>query len=384
MSTGRTLAVVGVGYSPVSRKTDLTVHETAYLACKTAIEDSGLKPTEIDGVAQYGFPFEMVTTWEVSETLGIGELQWYTDLSGTGPAGITGVIAAAAAVASGSCEACLVYRTVSRAGGHSGGEGSRIPPRAVGGDMQFSAPYGNFAAPQWFGMYMRRYMHVYGATEEHFGAVAVTQREWAALNERAIFRDPMTMEDYLACRYISEPLRLFDCDLPVTGSGAVVVTTAERAVDLRHVPVYIDSWAFGTGPRPDWFQWPDMTTMGTHHAAPNMWRRSQFKPDDVDTAQVYDGFTIITLQWLEALGFCKPGEAGPFVAEGNTRLGGKLPTNTNGGMLNIGRVHGISHVIEAVEQLRGNLGPRQVANARVAVAANGGGPMAGCMTFYRE
>ena len=124
-------------------------------------------------------------------------------------------------------------------------------------------------------------------------------------------------------------------------------------------------------------------TAGNKYAAANMWRRSSFTPSDVDTAQVYDGFTIITMQWLESLGFCAPGEGGPYVAEGNTRLGGKLPTNTNGGMLNMGRVHGISHVIEGVLQLRGACGPRQTPNARVAVVANGGGPNAGCMILHR-
>ena len=378
---GRKLAVVGVGYSPVSRKSDYTVLELATLACRAAIEDAGMSPKDIDGLAEYGFPFEPASTWDVAETLGIPEIQWYADLSMTGPAGIAGVIDAAAAVASGSAEACLAYRTVSRAGGHSGG---RTPPRAVGGDMQFSAPYGNFAAPQWLAMYMQRHMHVYGTKEEHFGAISVAQREFASLNPMAIMRQPITMEDYLSARYISEPLRLLDCDLPVDGAGAILITTAERAKDLPQPVVMIDSWALGTGPRRDWFQWPDMTNSAPEHAAKFMWRRSDFKPEDVDTAQLYDGFTIITMQWLEALGFCKKGEGGPFVAAGNTKLGGKLPTNTNGGMLNMGRVHGISHVIEAVQQLRGNCGPRQTPNAKVAVAANGGGPMAGCMLFYRE
>ncbi len=378
---GRKLAVVGAGYSPVSRRSDLTVLESATLAAKAAIEDAGLKPTDIDGVAQYGFPFEFVSTWEVAETLGFGELKFYSDTTYTGPAGITGVIEAAMAVASGTADVCLAYRTVSRGGGHSGG---RTPPRTVGGDAQFSAPYGNLAATQWCAMYMKRHMHVYGTKEEHFGAVAVAQREFASLNPRAIMRDRITIEDYLASRYISDPLRLLDCDLPVDGAGAVIVTTAERAKGLRHPAVYIDSWALGTGPRPDWFQWPDMTTSGNFYAARQLWGRSQFKPEDVQTAQVYDGFTILTIQWLESLGLCQRGEGGPFVAAGNTRLGGRLPTNTNGGMLNIGRVHGISHVIEAVEQLRGTCGPRQTPNAKVAVAANGGGPMAGCMLFYRE
>ncbi|MBI3743921.1 MAG: thiolase family protein [Chloroflexi bacterium] len=381
MHPGRKLAICGVGYSPVSRKSGLSILQHALLASKAAIEDAGLKPTDVDGLAQYGFPYEMVTTWDVSESLGIGDLQWYCDMVATGPAGIAGVLDACAAVASGSCEVALAYRTVTVAGGHSAG---RAPQTHAGGPAQFSVPYGNFAATQWIAMYMQRHMHVYGTKPEHFGALAVAQREYAVHNERAIMRKPITMEDYLAARYISDPLRLLDCDLPVDGAGAVIVTTLDRAKYLRKKPIQIDAWALGTGGRPDWFQWPDMTTMGTHIAAKNMWRRSQFKPSDVHTANLYDGFTIITFNWLEALGFVKPGEAGPFVAAGQTRLGGKLPLNTNGGMLNIGRVHGISHVIEGVEQLRGESGQRQVKNAKIAVAANGGGPMAGCLVMFTD
>lgn len=378
---GRQVAIAGVGYSPVLRKSDYSVAQLAVLASLAALEDAGIGPKEVDGISQYGFPMEMVTAWEMAETIGIPSLQWYMDASTNSPAGITGVLDAAAAVASGSSEVCLAYRAVSRVQGHSGG---RDRGAAVPGDMQFSAPYGNFAAPQWLAMYAARHMHEFGTKEEDFGAIAVAQREFAALNERAIFRQPITMDDYLASRYISEPVRLLDCDLPVDGAGAVIVTTAERARSMKQPPALLDAWAFGTGPRPQWFQWPDMTNSAPIWAANAMWGRSQFEPKDVDTAQLYDGFTIITMQWLEALGFCGRGEAGPFVSEGHTRLGGTLPTNTNGGMLNIGRVHGISHVIEAVEQLRGTCGPRQTPNAKVAVAANAGGPMAGCLIMCRE
>lgn len=374
-------AIVGVGYSPIGRDLGLGVSTLAALACRAALEDAGLAAAGVDGVVEYGFPFEMVTSLEMADTLGVPRLRWYADLVATAPAGIGGVIEAAAAIASGSCETALVYRCVSRRGGHSGEAGR---PRGVGGEMQFWAPYGSFAAPQWYALSMRRHMDVYGTREEHFGAIAVAQREFAGLNPMAILREPMSLDDYLGSRFISEPLRLFDCDLPVDGAGAVILTTAERARDLRRVPAHLESWALGSGPRPDRFQWHDLTTSGSRDAAAELWRRSDLGPDDVDTAQLYDGFTILTLQWIEALGFCAPGEGGPFVAEGHTRLGGRLPTNTNGGMLNLGRVHGISHVIEAVLQLRGECGPRQTPGARVAVAANGGGPSGGCVVLLRE
>lgn len=378
---GRKVAIVGVGYSKVGRNTGLTVLQNAFRASMDAINDAGLKPSEIDGIAQYGFSFESVTCWEVADVLGIKELAWYNDINGWGPAGITGMIDACAAVASGSSDVCLAYRSVSLTGGHSAG---RKPPTHIPNDNQFTVPYGFISATQWVAMYMRRHMAIYGTKEEHFGASAVAQREYASLNPRALMRQKITMQDYLAARYITEPMRLLDCDLPVDGAGAVIVTTAERAKHLKQRPVYVDAWSFGAGHPYDWFQWPDLTTNGSIVAAKHLWKRSQFKPSDVDTAQLYDGFTMLTINWLEALGLCPMGEGGPFIADGNTKLGGKLPTNTNGGMLNIGRVHGISHVIEAVEQLRGACGPRQTPSARVAVATNGGGPMAGAAVLYRE
>jgi acetyl-CoA acetyltransferase len=188
-----------------------------------------------------------------------------------------------------------------------------------------------------------------------------------------VYRDPLSVEDYLDSRMISTPICLYDCDVPVDGATAIVVSAAETAADLR-APVRIESMAGVTDGRPSWDQWEDMGRVGYATAAA-MWARTDLRPTDVDAAQLYDGFTIEVVWWLEALGFCGPGEAGAFV-EGGTRidLGGELPLNTWGGQLSGGRLHAaFGHTAEAVRQLRGEAGARQVAGAEVVVVTNVGG-----------
>ena len=183
---------------------------------------------------------------------------------------------------------------------------------------------------------------------------------------------------------VSEPFGLYDCDAPVDGSTAVIVSSADVARDLPHRAVRFNAVGTAMRKRPLWDQWEDITTMAARDAAAHMWSRTDLKPKDVDTAQLYDGFSFLALAWLEALGFCKRGESGPFV-EGGTRieLGGELPLNTWGGQLSGGRLHGFGFVAEAVRQLRGECGERQVPNCEVAVVGVGGGPVAGCLLLTR-
>jgi len=211
----------------------------------------------------------------------------------------------------------------------------------------------------------------------------VTQRAHAALNPDAVYRDPLSVEDYLASRMISSPICLFDCDVPVDGSTALVVSAVETATDLR-APVRVEAMAGVIDGRPSWEQWQDMGKVG-HATAAAMWGRTDLGPRDVDVAQLYDGFTIEAVWWLEAMGFCGIGEAGAFV-EGGERiaLGGELPVNTWGGQLSGGRLHaGFGHTAEAVRQLRGEAGARQVAGAEVAAVTNVGGIEAGAALLTR-
>ena len=220
-----------------------------------------------------------------------------------------------------------------------------------------------YSAANWLALHARRHMHLYGTTKEQLGWLAVNSRRNAALNPRAAFRDPLTMDDYLSARMISNPFGLLDCDVPVDGSVAFVVSTADAAPDCDH-PVRVEACggSLGLG---GWDQRSDYPKMASAEAAAEMWSRTDLKPADVDVAELYDGFTFLTIAWLEALGFCGDGEAGPFV-EGATRIAleGSLPLNTYGGQLSAGRMHGNWVLHEACLQLRGEAAQRQVEKTR--------------------
>lgn len=379
----------GVGQSAIGRRLfrgDLDLTCEAALA---AIADAGLQPDDIDGVAAYPGPMSGVPgfagpgVYEVQDALGI-DLRWH--LSGLeGPAQISPIIHAALAVAAGLCRHALVYRTVTEASAaaDTGRRGIGAGSAEISGFTAFFVPFGAMSAANWLALYARRHMHEFGTKREHLGIIAVTDRRHAGLNPQAIYRQPLTMEEYLSARMISDPFGLYDCDVPVDGSTAVVVSSAAVQRDLPHAAVRVNAVGTALRARPLWDQWEDLTTMAARDAAAHMWSRTELRPADVDTAQLYDGFSFLTLAWIEALGFCKRGESGPFVENGRIALGGELPLNTWGGQLSGGRLHGFGFVAEAVRQLRGECGERQVPNCEVAVVGVGGGPIAGCMLLTR-
>jgi acetyl-CoA acetyltransferase len=223
-------------------------------------------------------------------------------------------------------------------------------------------------------------MHLYGTTKEQLGWLAVSSRRNAQRNPRAVLQDPMTLDDYMAARTISSPFGLLDCDIPIDGAIAFVVSTEAFAPDCPRRPLRVEAIGGSSGAGA-WTGRPDYPKMASVDAAAQMWSRTDLRPADVDVAQLYDGFTFLTFAWLEALGLCGEGEAGPFV-EGATRiaLDGELPLNTYGGQLSAGRMHGYWVLHEACVQLRGDAGERQVPDRpEVAVVSNGGGPIAGCL-----
>jgi acetyl-CoA acetyltransferase len=374
----RDVAICGVGYSEIGRALDRTVGSMTLEACRAALDDAGLKPKDVDGMATYPAGIDSVASFYASEGLGVPRLNWFEDLAGWMPAAVTPVIAASDAVARGLCDVALAFRSVKRHRGRPPGIGftARVP-----GDMQFRAPFGDPMTSQWLAMWARRHMHEFGTTEQQLGTIGVTFRAHASKNPHAPLRDPITLDDYFASRIVTTPFRLLDCDFPVDGAGAVVITTLERARDLAKPAVRVLAGEFASGPRPDWDQWEDLTYMASKYCAENLWRRSGVQPDEVDVAEVYDGFSWLALCWLEDLGFCKKGEGGPFIEEGNIALGARLPTNTHGGSLSAGRLHAITHVVECVQQLRGECGDRQVQGARTGVVTAGGGTMAGALLF---
>lgn len=372
----RDVAIAGVGYSEIGREVARTAGGLAVDACRAAMNDAGITAKDVDGIATYPGGYDSVPVFHVSQSLGLGVLNWFSDLFGYTPAGITPVIAASHAVALGHCDVALAYRSLKRQGppGMGWGGTGRAP-----GDMQFRAPFGDTLTSQWLAMWARRHMHEFGTTEEHLGHIAVTFRDHASHNPSAPLRERITLEDYFASRVITTPFRLLDCDYPVDGGGAVVLTSLERARDLAKPPVRVIDGVFASGPQPDWESWPDLTQMASKFAAGRLWERTGMSPRDVDVAEIYDGFSWLALCWLEDLGFCAKGEGGPFIADGNIALGGSIPCNTHGGSLSGGRLHAISHVVECVQQLRGECGDRQVESANTGLVTSGGGPMAGAL-----
>jgi acetyl-CoA acetyltransferase len=234
-------------------------------------------------------------------------------------------------------------------------------------------------------MCAQRHMHEFGTTQEQLAQIALNARRHAGRNPNAIFREPMTMDAYMNSRMITTPFHLYDCDVPCDGSTAVIVSAVDHASNVDHPVARVEAMGTALRGRPSWDQWDDMTTMSARDAGAQLWTRTSLTPADVDVAELYDGFSFLTMAWLEAMGFCGKGESGPFV-EGGTRIAleGELPLNTHGGQLSAGRLHGYGFLHEAVLQLRGEAGDRQVGNQpEVAAVANGGGPIAGCMLLTK-
>jgi acetyl-CoA acetyltransferase len=254
--------------------------------------------------------------------------------------------------------------------------GGELPPH-----LEYTGPFGALSAANWLAMPAQRYMHDFGLTREQLGAIPLNARRNAGLNPDAIYRDPLTLDDYLGARMISEPLCLYDCDVPCDGATAVIVSRRDAASGLPRRPLTVESVGTGMFERATWDQRFDVTTMAAHDAAATLWEHTNLRPGDVDLAQLYDGFSFLTVMWLEALGFCEHGKVGEFV-EGGDRiaLDGPLPLNTSGGQLSGGRLHGMGFLHEACVQLWGEGGDRQAPNTpETAVVGVGGGPVAGAM-----
>jgi acetyl-CoA acetyltransferase len=380
------VAAVGVGYSTTGRHTGLTSWQLAVQAARAALDDAGMAASELDGISLlWGVAgpapsgLDVVEPMDFGYALGASPLNWY----GTaGPAYIGPAIQAYAAIRSGLARNVLTLRIIRQrlSAAAQIRELEDGAPTLAEEDAAFTAPFGSVSPVLSIaGLPAQRHMDLFGTTEEQFGAHVVAQRHHASLNEDAIFREELTIDDYLASRYICKPVRILDCDYPVDSASAVIYTTGDSARDRRHPPVLVDAAAYSSVKYPTFENLDEINQSSPWHAARELWRRTDLRPQDVDCAQLYDGFTIIVFEWLEALGFCGLGEAGSFVEAGNTRLGGALPVNTDGGACNVGRRHGANFCIEAIRQLRGESGARQVADAEVAVWANAVGPFSGAM-----
>lgn len=387
----RKACISGIGQSAVGRRLGRSGLDLTLEAVQIALADAGLTSKDIDGVAcwpgQQATPVGMspVHIFELRDALDL-RLNWYAG-GAEGPAQMSSILNACMAVATGQARHVLCFRTLTEstaaASGHGASRTGEVGSR-IDGMFQWQIPFNAPSAAIWTAMFAQAHFHRYGTTREQLGQIALNARKNASLNPKAIFRDPLTLDDYLAARMISTPLCLLDCDIPVDGSVAVIVSHVDTARDLACPAVRVEAICGALHGKTGWDQYDDLASMAARDAGKLLWQRTDLKPSDVDVAQLYDGFSFLTLAWLEALGFCQPGEGGAFVEGGHRiALNGELPLNTHGGQLSAGRLHGFGHLHEAVLQLRGQAGQRQVRDAQVALVANGGGPLASCALLTR-
>jgi acetyl-CoA acetyltransferase len=369
---GRRAVVAGVATSDYPNLPDYSEHAVHWQAAQRALDDAGLGWADVDGLATAGF-FPMYATG-VAEYLGLHPT--YLDETHIGGASFEVLVEhAAVAVEAGVAEVVLVsYGSVqlSQAGrrlGTGGGGGGMAPGPAVYDALWGNTLVGNYA------LAARRHMHEFGTTSEQLAAVAVTMRAHAAHNPMAQYRDPISVDGVLSSRLVADPLHKLDCCVISDGGAACVVTSAERAADLGRAPVYILGGAHATTHHMNVSADADLTVSPAAQSGPLAFARAGVQPADVDVAQLYDSFTITVVLTVEDLGFCAKGEGGAFVENDGLGLGGRLPTNTDGGGLSACHpgMRGMFLIVEAVRQLRGEAGATQVPDARIAVAHGTGG-----------
>jgi acetyl-CoA acetyltransferase len=384
------VAIAGLGITEMGKVYGRTAPDFAADAIRLAVADAGLTLDDIDGLSTYPGPLGMGMSEggvsAVEDALRLHPTWINGGMELPGQAG--SIVAAMQAVANGLCRHVLCFRTVwestyaalgmAGGGGDGGGRAS--------GPQQWTMPYGAMSASNWIGVNASQYLHRYNATREQVLApIALNGRANAGRNPAAIYRDPMTLDDYLSARPITSPFGLYDCDIPCDGAVAVIVSDASVAGDLPKTAIRIEAVGTQIQERPSW----DQGTL-THEPqvlgqAAHLWTRTSLGPSDVDLALVYDGFSFNAVSWLEGLGFCGFGEAKDWLDGGRRiALDGELPVNPHGGQLSEGRLHGYGFVYEAIMQLRHEAGERQVADARTAVVTSGGGTPGGVLLLQRD
>jgi len=380
---GGKAAIVGIGATEFSKESGRSEMSLASESVAAAIADAGLAPSDVDGMVTYSSDNNPEV--EIARHVGIGSLRHFSRVHYGGGAACGTVALAAMAVATGVADVVVCYRAFNERSGRRFGAGIQdIPNAATAERAQFSwtTPFGQLTPASWVAMVARRYMHLYGATSQDFGRVAVAGRRHAATNPAAWFyNQPITLEEHQASRWIVDPLHLLDCCQESDGGQALVITSAERARDLPNTPALIVATAQGAGEeqwtmtsffRDDIAQLPEMKVV-----ADELWTSSGLTPADIQTAILYDHFTPYVLMQLEEFGFCGRGEAKDFIKDGALEMGGTLPINTHGGQLGEAYIHGMNGIAEAVRQVRGTSVNQVDSVENVLVTAGTGVPTSG-------
>ncbi|MFF0283630.1 lipid-transfer protein [Rhodococcus aetherivorans] len=369
-------AIVGVGESDYSKNSGTSVTALAAAASRAALADAGLDPADVDGVIRNDM--DLVSCAALADAIGARNLTYYGEAGpgGSGPAAM--VAQAVGAIMSGQASTVVVFRSLNGRSGNRFGLSSEPATTTGGGESmtEFFGPYGLLSPGQFFALLAQEYMYKTGTTSEQLGHIALAARRHANNNPRAqMYARKMTLDDYLDSRMLSSPLRLFDYCLETDGAAAVVVTSTARARDLRQTPAVIRAAAMASGPRPQPGQmYPVLMRdnpldMPSRYCAETLYRRAGLGPKEVDSAQLYDCFTITALLQVEDYGFCDRGEAGKFAAAGELEIGGSIPFNTSGGHMSEGYIHGMNHIVEGVRQIRGT-SSNQVPGASVSLVTS--------------
>ncbi len=363
-------AIAGIGHTEFSKDSGRSELQLAAEAVRAAIADAGLAPADINGVVT--FVQDPNDELQLMRSVGIPQIRWTSRTPFGGGGSAATVQHAAAAVVSGAADAVVIYRAFNERSGHRFGQ----PTGAVTPGMSWHKTYGLDTPAKMYSLWFQRYMHQFGLTNEDFGRYTVVARQHAATNPNAWFyQRPITLDDHQNSRWIVEPiLRLLDCCQESDGGVALVVTTAERARELAPPVVLVEAATQGDTLNSDVlfnYYRPDLSRFSeAEYVAEQMYASTGLGPDDIDVALIYENFSPVLFLQLEAYGFCGPGEAKDFIAEGNISLGGKLPVNTHGGLLGEGYIHGVNNIIEGVRQIRGTAA-NQVAGAEHALIAAG-------------
>ena len=380
--------ITGIGMSEVGVRLTRAPLLLTVDAIREAVADAGLTLAQIDGVSTYPgkmqafLGFSPVGVDDVIEVMGL-KTRWHAGTA-EATAQLGAIADAAAAVRSGLARHVICFRTVYEAAALA--RPQEFPPlerrEGVSGNSQWVSPFGAFSAANWTAQFAMRHMKRYGMTREQLAQVALNDHANAALNPRALVKEPLTLDKYMAARMISTPFCLYDCDRFTDASTVVIVSAGDALDEVTARPVRIAASA-GSVER---YSWDQAEWASAYPTGRDLWKNTDYTAKDVDTVQLYDGFAFQPITWLEGLGFCEVGEGGRFI-EGGTRIArdGELPMNTGGGQLGWGRLHGFGFAYESVVQLRGQGGARQIpGDPKVAIATSGGGPMAAALLLAKD